>query len=206
MTHDNHPTAAPLTAEQIQSIRVSHEKCGDDCNILNMADMALASLARPAPSDMAEYVNRCRAAIECAESGEVPIISMIDTRWDKTVHAGVTERFDRIVAHLSPRDAAPSGDAKSFANKFYASDDENDVESFSRSSFEKIIHQALDQARAEGRTSGLEEAATIMDLAYSDAHYRESFTKKELVLSGVRLAKQIRALIPAGQQTKEDGK
>lgn len=205
MTHDNHPTAAPLSRKDIEKYRKVWPM---DWVLSALCDMALASLARPVPSDMAENVDIIRKSLgDFSDFEDEGPFSEEVSAAKKAIAA-----LDRIVAHLSqaqPRDAKTSGNATKLAKQL-ADDVLHDLgqEAWSEAVDQMTwrIQQALDAARSEARTSGLEEAATIMDLAYSDAHYRESFTKKELVLSGVRLAKQIRALIPSGQQTKGDGK
>lgn len=197
MTHDNHPTAAPLSCEQIENYRnawasgVRKNVCNDLC------DMALRSLARPVPADMAEDVKIVRTGLERLYNK--------DSRWE--MENRPLDALDRIVAHLSPRDAAPSEEILEWLNTGILRGQRLDSESgnqygarFWNGCLERLgsIQQALDQARAEG----LEMAAQLAE-AKGNCRYIDHVQ----ALCGCQSkAEAIRALIPAGQQTKGDGK
>lgn len=103
---DNHPTAAPLSREQfLQSIEdwigygmYDHIKPEARKQVVDkMLTDAKRLLARPVPYDMTDDVKLVR---------DIAVNHLWQAQTDK-----VTAALDRIVAHLSPRDAAPSGDA-----------------------------------------------------------------------------------------------
>lgn len=93
MTHDNLPTAAPLTREQIASCRKF--ACFEKNWVNKLCDMALRSLARPVPSYMAEDVKEIREALE----------SEFDMKYEG--NRKLLAALDRIVAHLSQNNSTP---------------------------------------------------------------------------------------------------
>lgn len=195
MTHNKNPTAAPLTAEHIEAFRRYWQEAGADHHTLigNLCDMALRSLERPVPFDVAEDVNLVRETL-----GE----------WADFEDAEAWEAFNRIVAYLSRcsydgrdmaiaymdgasqvRDAAASGTARELCAKLIP---------HTTSVYNvDLVQQAIDQARAEG----LKVSASICDGMANDQGLKDGHR-----LGAELCASQIRGFLPAGRQTKGDGK